>query len=414
MSPVISSINPNHGPPVGGTAVTINGSGFIGATSVKFGTVPVSSFVLVSDSQIIATSPAGTGSVAVTVLTLLGTSNSVTFTYAVPPAIIAVSPASGPTGGGTTVTINGAGFTGATSVHFGSASAPFMVVSDTQISATVPAGTGSVTVTVTTSAGTSNSVTYTYLGAPVITSLTPNQGPTSGGNTVTISGTNLSGVTSVLFGTHTAALTANTASQITVTAPAGAAQSVNVTVTTGVGTSNPLPYFYLMAPAVTGLNVTMGPTSGGNTVTLFGSGLALTSAVHFGSAAATDITVISDSQITVTTPGGTGTVLVTATTPGGTSTVGLGNAYYVYVAPPVINSLGPAQGSVSGGNDVLIRGSNLTYTDAVSFGIAPASFAAVADTMVVATSPAGAVGPATVTVHSPGGTSNGAAFQYQP
>ncbi|MFH8387281.1 IPT/TIG domain-containing protein, partial [Kitasatospora sp. NPDC018058] len=285
---------------------------------------------------------------------------------------------------------------------------------DTQVTVTVPAGTGSVPVTVTTAAGTSNSVTFTYINAPAITSLTPNQGPTSGGNTVTVSGTNLSGATSVLFGTRAATITANTASQITVTAPGGAAQSVNVTVTTGAGTSNPLPYFYLMAPAVTGLSVTMGPSGGGNTVTLFGSGLALTSAVHFGSAAATNITVISDTQITVTAPAGTGTVLVTATTPGGTSTVGLGNAYYIYVAPPVISSLSPAQGSVSGGDDVLIRGSNLTYTDAVFFGIAPASFAAVSDTMVVVTSPAGAVGLVTVTVHSPGGTSNGAAFQYQP
>ncbi|MGA5823670.1 beta strand repeat-containing protein [Kitasatospora sp. NPDC094028] len=493
MAPVISGINPNHGPAAGGTAVTISGSGLTGATSVKFGTVPVPFFTLVSDSQITTIAPAGTGSAAVTVTTPLGTSNgviytygavpvitalspasgtagtsvlisgsgftgassvhfgtasatfavqsdaqiqattpagsgtiqvtvttpagtsnNVAFTYTAPPAITAVSPASGPTGGGNTVTINGAGFTGATSVHFGSTPALFTVVGDAQITATAPAGTGSVPVTVTTSAGTSNSVTYTYVNAPVITGLTPNQGPTSGGNTVTISGTNLSGATSVLFGTHAATITANTGTQITVTAPAGAAQSVNVTVTTSAGTSNPLPYIYVAAPDVTGLIPTTGPSGGGNTVTLFGSGLALTSAVHFGSAAATNTTVISDSQITVTAPAGTGTVLVTATTPGGTSTIGLGNAYYIYVAPPVITSISPAQGSVSGGDDVLIRGSNLTYTDAAFFGTAPASFAAVSDTMVVATSPAHAVGPATVTVHCPGGTSNGATFQYQP
>ncbi|MEU4862512.1 IPT/TIG domain-containing protein [Kitasatospora aureofaciens] len=492
MAPVISSINPNHGPPTGGTAVTITGSGFTGATLVKFGTVPVSSFTLVSDSQITTTAPAGTGSAAVTVTTPLGgTSNGVTYTYGTVPVITSLTPTSGtagtsviisgsgftgassvhfgtasatftvlsdgqiqatapagsgtvqvtvttpagtsnsaaftytvlpvitsltPTSGtaGTSVIISGSGFTGASSVHFGTASATFTVLSDGQIQATAPAGSGTVQVTVTTPAGTSNSAAFTYTVLPVITSLTPNQGPTSGGNTVTISGTNLSGATSVLFGTHAATITANTATQITVTAPAGAAQSVNVTVTTSAGTSNPLPYFYVAAPAITGLIPTMGPSGGGNTVTIFGSGLALTSAVHFGAAAATNITVISDSQITVTAPVGTGTVLVTATTPGGTSTVGLGNAYYTYVAPPVITSLSPAQGSVSGGDDVLIRGSNLTYTDAVFFGTAPASFAAVSDTMVVTTSPPGTVGPVTVTVHSPGGTSNGATFQYQP
>ncbi|MEU1629359.1 IPT/TIG domain-containing protein [Streptomyces sp. NPDC020096] len=493
MAPVISSINPNHGPAAGGTAVTIIGSGFTGATSVKFGTVPVSSFTLVSDSQITTTAPAGTGSVAVTVTSPLGTSNGVTYTYSAGPVITglsptsgtagtsviingsgftgalsvnfgtasasfmvlsdsqiqatapagsgtvqvtvttslgtsngvafsytaalvitSLSPASGPTGGGNSVTINGAGFTGATAVKFGTTSALFMVVNDTQITATAPAGTGSVQVTVMTSAGTSNSVTYTYANAPLIISLSPNQGPTSGGNTVTITGTNLSGATSVLFGTHAATVTANSSTQITVTAPAGAAAPVNVTVTTAAGISNPLTYFYIAAPAITGLIPTMGPTGGGNTVTLFGSGLALTSAVHFGSGAATNITIVSDSQITATAPPGAGTVLVTATTPGGTSTVGLGNAYYIYVAPPVINSLSPAQGSASGGDDILIRGSNLTYTDAVFFGSTPASFAAVSDTMVVATSPAGAVGTVTVTNHSPGGTSNSAAFQYQP
>ncbi|MFF2148937.1 IPT/TIG domain-containing protein [Kitasatospora sp. NPDC058190] len=393
--------------------MVISGSGFTGASSVHFGSASAT-FTVLSDSQIQATAPAGSGTVQVTVTTAAGTSNSVAFAYTASPVITALSPASGPTGGTNIVTINGSGFTGATLVQFGSASALFTVVSDAQITATAPAGTGSVPVTVTTPAGTSNSVTYTYINAPVITSLTPNQGPTSGGNTVTISGTNLSGATTVLFGTHAATITANTAAQITVTAPAGAAQSVNVTVTTSVGTSNPLPYFYVTAPVIIGLNVTVGPSGGGNTVTIFGSGLALTSAVHFGPAAATNITVISDSQITVTAPAGTGTVLVTATTPGGTSTVGPGNAYYVYVAPPVINSLTPAQGSVSGGDDILIRGSNLTYTDAVFFGTAPASFAPVSDTMLVATSPAGAAGPVTVTVHSPGGTSNGATFQYQP
>lgn len=493
MAPVISSINPNHGPAAGGTAVTINGSGFTGATTVRFGTVPVSAFILVSDTQITTNAPAGTGSVAVTVTSPLGTSNGATYTYGTGPAIsglnpasgtvgtsviisgsgftgassvnfgttsapftvtsdsqiqatapagsgtvlvtvtasagtsngvafsyttvlviTSLNPASGPTGGGNTVTINGAGFTGATMVKFGTASALFTVVSSTQITATAPAGTGSVPVTVTTSAGTSNSVTYTYSAAPSLTSLSPNQGPTSGGNTVTLSGSNLSGATSVLFDGHAATITANSSTQITVTAPAGAAAPANVTVTTAAGVSNPLPYFYVAAPAITGIDPTMGPTGGGNTVTLFGSNLALTSAVHFGSGAATNITVFSDSQITVTAPPGTGTVLITATTPGGTSTIGLGNAYYIYVAPPVITSLSPAQGSASGGDDILIRGSNLTYTDAVHFGAAPASFAAVSDTMVVTTSPAGAVGPVTVTTHSPGGTSNGATFQYQP
>lgn len=324
------------------------------------------------------------------------------------PVINAINPDHGPAAGGTPVTINGSGLTGTTAAHFGSSPAPFTVVNDSQITATSPSGTGSVPVAVTTSAGTSNALTYSYTG------LSPNQGPTSGGNTVTIAGTGLSGATLVLFGTRAATITANTDTQITAVAPAGAAQPVTVTVTTTAGTSNPLIYFYVAAPSITNIYPAMGPTGGTNTVTIFGTGLALTSAVHFGTAAATGITVNSDSQITATAPGGIGTVLVTATTPGGTSTIGLGNAYYIYVPPPVITSLSPAQGSASGGDDILIRGSNLTYTDAVLFGTTQATFAAVSDTMVVATSPPGTIGTATVTVHSPGDTSNGSTFQYQP
>ncbi|MGW2375376.1 IPT/TIG domain-containing protein, partial [Kitasatospora sp. NPDC001683] len=184
MAPVISSINPNHGPPTGGTAVTITGSGFIGATSVKFGTVPVSSFTLVSDSQITTIAPAGTGSAAVTVATPLGTSNGVTYTYGTVPVITSLTPTSGTAG--TSVVINGSGFTGTSSVHFGTASAAFTVLSDGQIQATAPAGTGTVQVTVTTPAGTSNGAAFTYTVLPVITSLTPTSG--TAGTSVVING----------------------------------------------------------------------------------------------------------------------------------------------------------------------------------------------------------------------------------
>ena len=83
------------------------------------------------------------------------------------PAVTAVSPATGPSSGGTTVTINGTGFTGATKVSFGAdAGTAMSVVSSTQITTTSPAHTaGKVNIKVTTPAGTSPAVTgdhYTY------------------------------------------------------------------------------------------------------------------------------------------------------------------------------------------------------------------------------------------------------------
>ena len=72
------------------------------------------------------------------------------------PAVAGVSPSAGAAAGGDSVAITGSGFTGATDVAFGAASAASMTVdSDIQITATSPAGSGTVDITVTTPAGTS-------------------------------------------------------------------------------------------------------------------------------------------------------------------------------------------------------------------------------------------------------------------
>ncbi|SBW00370.1 Putative surface layer protein (modular protein) [uncultured Eubacteriales bacterium] len=72
------------------------------------------------------------------------------------PTVTAVSPTSGSTTGGTSVTITGTNLSGATAVKFGSTSATsFTVTSATSITATAPVGTGIVDITVTTAGGTS-------------------------------------------------------------------------------------------------------------------------------------------------------------------------------------------------------------------------------------------------------------------
>jgi hypothetical protein len=58
----------------GGATVTVTGTGFTGATSVRFGASNASAITVVSDTQITATSPAGSGTVDVTVVTPAGTS----------------------------------------------------------------------------------------------------------------------------------------------------------------------------------------------------------------------------------------------------------------------------------------------------------------------------------------------------
>ncbi len=82
--PQINSISPNQGSLGGGTQVTINGSGFTGVQSVKFGSKSVTGVTVVSANQIKVTSPSssvGGSQVQVSVVTNKGESNSKTFTY---------------------------------------------------------------------------------------------------------------------------------------------------------------------------------------------------------------------------------------------------------------------------------------------------------------------------------------------
>jgi hypothetical protein len=157
--PGVTRVEPSFGPASGGTSVTITGSNLSGATAVKFGSNNAASFTVNSETSVAAVSPAGTGTVDVTVTTAAGTSLTSPadqFTYG--PTVTKVEPNRGSPGGGTTVTITGTGFTGATAVSFGATGATsFTVNSETSITAVSPRMKkgGTVDVTVTTPAGTS-------------------------------------------------------------------------------------------------------------------------------------------------------------------------------------------------------------------------------------------------------------------
>ncbi len=162
--PTITSVSPQSGLPGGGTSVTIVGVNFNApaVSVVDFGSTPATSFSISSNTKIIATAPAGSGTVNVTATNADGTSNIVPadlFTWAPPPTVNALYSGNASTAGGSTIIIQGTNFVAGlgTSVLFaGTAATSFSVVSSTLISAVVPAhAAGMGNVTVTTGSGTS-------------------------------------------------------------------------------------------------------------------------------------------------------------------------------------------------------------------------------------------------------------------
>jgi hypothetical protein len=138
-----------------GTTVTITGSGFASGDSVYFNGVPSATVNVTSATQLTAVVPSTASSGPIKVTSSGGSSATSSTSFVVIPSITSFSPTSGTPG--TSVIINGSGFTGASRVTFGGTSASFTVVSATQIRATVPRRARSGRIAVTTSGGTAQS-----------------------------------------------------------------------------------------------------------------------------------------------------------------------------------------------------------------------------------------------------------------
>ena len=218
-----------------GTQVTLNGTGFTGATAVTFGGVSAAPFTILSNTTINVVVPSGARSGSVTVVTPTGSISSALSFAVLPPSLTAV--AAGAVGN--PVTLTGSGFLDATKVTFnGTVVAAFAApISNTQMTVTVPAlsASGSYPVLVTSPEGVSAAVAcaVTVPPVPATTAFTPTYGKL--GSTVTINGHFLTGTTGVTLNGVAAPFTFVSDSQITFTVPVTASSGL-VTVTTPSGT----------------------------------------------------------------------------------------------------------------------------------------------------------------------------------
>jgi hypothetical protein len=390
--PTITSLSPT-GVTAGGAGftLTVNGTGFVATSSVKFnGTARTTTFVSATQvtAAILAADIASAGTPPVTVTNPApggGTSNAINFNVSAAnnpvPTLTSTSPTTTAAGGAAfTLTLTGTNFIASSTVNFG-ANPPLVPTTQTstQLQVTVPAADiatgGNVNVTVTNPApggGTTPAQTFTITNpAATLTSFSPTSATAGGAAfTLTINGSNfVSGATGTFNGTaRTVTFVNSTQVTMAVTAPdiatAGSFPVVVSNPAPGGGSTGAMLFTVNnVVPTLTSISPTSATAGGaGFTLTLNGTGFVSGSTVKFGVAAPT-ATFVSATQLTAAitaadiATAGVVNVSVTNPAPGGGTT---GTQPFSINNPvPSITSLAPASTTAGGAAFTLtINGAN--------------------------------------------------------
>lgn len=426
----IDNVEPNTGLAGGNQPTVIYGGGFAAGCEVLFDGTPLDPegvFYVDGKELQVQTPPHAPGLASVTVINPAeqpgGPAISATLQNAYlfynDVVIVSVIPSSGPTFGGTPITITGTGFDGDTKVLVGGKPAlGVTVVADDEVLAITPPGVfGPTPVHVVNPRGTALSKNgFFYTAAPTIKRVLPAAGPTIGGNEVIVEGTGFMEGAEVRFGASVAAVLSITKGKsMTVMVPSGGAGAVDVRVTTkyGVGLLEK-GYAYTDdqgagATSILTLAPANGPLAGGTEVTLAATGLLGKSdtTLMFGGQLANVLTVDPVTHtLTAKTPKGAvaGAVDVVLTTSKGAKTLEGG---FVYLDSVVIDSVAPGFGPPSGNTKIVLKGHGFSKGDkaVVRVGALPATtVVVVSDDTIEAVTPPGAPGYVDVSVEAGGQT----------
>jgi subtilase family serine protease len=191
--------------------------------------------------------------------------------------------------------------------------------------------------------------------------------------------------------------------------PAGTGYDLTTGLGTPKGTALAAGLCADAAPQVSGLSPSSGPLAGGTSVTITGAGFRTGATVSFGTMAASNVVVVSSSEITATAPAvgtaGPGTRNVLVSTAAGTSAK-VAADQFTYTGPAV-SKVSPSSGPLAGGTAVTITGAGFTSGASVAFGtVAATNVQVVSSTKITATSPKGlSPGARNVLVTTSAGTS---------
>jgi IPT/TIG domain len=332
--------------------------------------------------------------------------------------IAAVSPSSGSTEGGDTVTISGSGFASPIRVTFGGSNAQVVSSTANQIRVITPPSPGgatatlSVAVTVTIKVNLPDQASDSLAGAFTFTAAppsptpqpfasTPTGGPNEGGTRVTITGTGFAAPVQVLFGSGSATsfqgqeatVESVTSTRIVVRSPSaqGIGQSnLNQLVAIlirnlNTGLSGVLPSAFQYGGTgsspvlITSISPGSGDYRGGELVTLFGQGFAAPVAVQFGglpqvviSVTATEVVVRTVaarvSNCAISESGFSSNAGVVHLVNINTGDGGDGPSFEYLIPKPLIIGVSPGSGPAGGGTNVTISGSGFEPPVRVLFG----------------------------------------------
>jgi hypothetical protein len=407
-APTLTSISPAVGFGMGGTSITLTGTGFVSGASVSLGGTTCTSVVVVSSTSITCTIGAHAGGVVSAVITNADSQSATlasSFTYTASPTITAVTKSAGALAGGTTLVISGTNFVSGATVMFGTSTCtPVNFISSAALSCTTTAhAAGTVDIVVTnpdTQTGTFTNG-YTYQAAPTVTSVVANAGAIAGGTNVTVTGTGFIVGANVDFGGSTCDnSTVVSTTTITCTTTIHNAGSVNITVTNSDTQSGVLNngYTYEVAPGISSISPNGGPLAGGTSITLTGSGFLSGATVSIGGSTCTSPVVVSSTTITCTTPAHAAGAQSVTVTNGDTQSGSLALGFTYQVAPTV-TSVSANTGTLAGGTTVTIVGSGFASGASVDFGGSSATSVTVnSATSITCVTPVHAAGAVTVTV----------------
>ncbi len=319
-APTITSLSPSAGPTLGGSPVSVYGTGLDKNTQLRFGEA-LATITEVGKGYLKVVTPPGQGAVDVTAKSKYGQAILAGgYVYlddagTAATKILSIAPASGPLGGGGQVVIVATGLIAAsdTTVLIGSKTAEIVSVSAADHAAIVrapkAATAGAVDVTVMTGKGSDTKKQgYAYTDSLALVSIAPASGPPEGNTKVVLKGSGFAkGPVTVKIGALPASAVAVVSdSEIQAVTPKGSPGYADVAVAIGAEkavlkgaytyTAKDLQ-LYVPYPAT-------GAQAGGTLVQIYGSGFVPGMEVRFGGNLATHFSFVDSGHVAVKTPPG--------------------------------------------------------------------------------------------------------------